>query len=492
MKVNIYILILLAIGLTGRVVPVIGQDICGEFKIAEAQKKYNNGNFQEVFSLLVPCLKEGFSDTEKINAYKILSMTYLAIDSTEKATENIRQMLGMNPAYEPDLDLSVSVRFIAIVNQLKNAQERVVRVSSVSKKLEDINKAPATVMVLTSEDIRQRGYIDLEALFSDLPGFDVSRTYGSTYSNIYQRAYRSSNTDRTLFMINGIEENDFWGNFVYWNRQFPISNVSRIEIVYGPASTMYGANAFLGVVNVITKQPGDFIKKDKKAGVSADMGYGSYKTRYADVTTAARFKNVIFSVTTRGYFSREQNLSKYDEYNFNPADYDKLDYKKIMSVTSGAAAFVTANKIQEGNAYYSIAKDAAGNVTAANLTDLGANTARNFDKAALQGNLNGNPIGYSNRLEHFYIKGTLKVSDFTLGFQNWQNIQGSLNYSNDNSRAGSSTATSGNPDNLFIMPSMKRRSSKTSFPSSTPPNTAARRSMIIHGSLRSVIIQTRH
>ncbi|MBE9461783.1 TonB-dependent receptor plug domain-containing protein [Dyadobacter subterraneus] len=437
MKLNIYILILLVLCISGQFLPVYGQDICGEFKIAEAQKKYSNGNFQEVFGLLDPCLKEGFTDLEKINAYKILSMTYLAIDSTEKATENIKQMLTMNPAYEPDLDLSVSVRFIAIVNQLKNAQERVVRVSSVSKKLEDINKAPATVMVLTGEEIRQRGYIDLEALFSDLPGFDVSRTYGSTYSNIYQRGYRSSNTERTLFMINGIEENDFWGNFVYWNRQFPISNVSRIEIVYGPASTMYGANAFLGVVNVITKQPGDFIKKDKKVGVSADMGYGAYKTKFADVTAAAKFKNVVFSLTSRGYYSNEQNLSKYNEYNFNPADYDKIDYKKIMSVTTGAAAFVTANKIQDGNPYYTVARDINGNVTAANLTDLGANAARNFDKAALQGNLNGSPIGYSNKLEHFYIKGSLKVSDFTLGFQNWQNIQGSLTYSNDNSRAGS-------------------------------------------------------
>jgi outer membrane receptor for ferrienterochelin and colicins len=417
---------------------VRAQENCGEFKITEAQRRYSNGNFNDVFQLLNPCLEDGFTNNEKVVAYKLTAQSYLAIDSLGKATDAIRKMLLLNPSYEPEGDLAVSTKFARIVNFLKNATDRVIQVSSVSKKLEDINKAPATVMVLTSEEIVQRGYIDLEALFNDLPGFDVSRTYGSTYSNIYQRGYRSSNTDRTLFMINGIEENDFWGNFVYWNRQFPITNVSRIEIVYGPASTMYGANAFLGVVNVITKQPADVIKNNKNFGVKADLGYGSYKTRYADVTTGAKFKNIVFSLTGRAYFSKEHDLSKYEEYNFDPADYDKINYKKILSVTSNAATFVKNNNIGDGNAYYNVVKDGNGVVTAANLTDQGETIARNLDKSALKGNLNGSPIGYSNLLEHYYIKGSLKVSDFTLGFQNWQNIQGSINYSNDNSRPGSS------------------------------------------------------
>jgi outer membrane receptor for ferrienterochelin and colicins len=62
----------------------------------------------------------------------------------------------------------------------------------------------------------------------------------------------------------------------------------------------------------------------------------AYKTRYADVTTGAKYKNIVFSLTGRAYFSKEHDLSKYEEYNFNPADYDKIDYKKILSVTSNA------------------------------------------------------------------------------------------------------------------------------------------------------------
>lgn len=438
MKKYVYIL-LFSIGLSVVCIPrhLYAQD-CGAFKIGEAQKRYGNGNFTDVFTLLNPCIESGFSNNEKAVAYKLIAQTYLAMDSLESGTRAIREMLLLNPSYEAEGDLSVSTKFARIVNLLKNATDRVIQVSSVSKKLEDINKAPATVLVLTGEEIAQRGYIDLEALFNDLPGFDVSRTYGSTYSNIYQRGYRSGNTDRTLFMVNGIEENDFWGNFVYWNRQFPVTNVSRIEIVYGPASTMYGANAFLGVVNVITKQPFEVIKNNRNFGLRADMGYGSYQTRYADVTTAARMKNVLFSLTGRAYYSKEQDLSKYPEYNFDPADYDAIDYSKLMSYSGAAAAsFVNNNQVGNGNALYSVVKDAGGTVTAANLTDQGAAKARELDKGALKGNLNGSPIGYSNRLEQYYIKGSLKVSDFTLGFQNWQSVQGSITYANDNIRAGS-------------------------------------------------------
>ena len=141
------------------------------------------------------------------------------------------------------------------------------------------------------------------------PGFDVSRTFGSTYVNLYQRGYRSNNTDRTLFLVNGNEENDFWGNWVYWAKQFPLTHVKQVEIVYGPASTMYGANAFLGVVNVVTKSPEELIQNErlpqdlqnpgKSWGIAADAGTGSYGTRFLDLSVAGKYKDVSFSLTGR-------------------------------------------------------------------------------------------------------------------------------------------------------------------------------------------------
>lgn len=423
----------LTILLTGAVLSADAQSGCGEYKIKEAQDFYNKGNFSKVFSLLTPCLENGFEDSHKALAYKLLSLTYLAMDSTQRASQTVEQMLLYNPAYEPDNELLLPYRFINLVNVIKQAQTRVVQVTSVSKKPEDLYKAPATALVITEDDIHQRGYTDLEALFSDLPGFDVSRSYGLTYSNIYQRGYRSDNTERTLFMINGLEENDFWSNIVYWSMQIPVSNVKRVEIVYGPASTIYGANAFLGVVNVITKSPKDLLMGNKKAAVIADLGYGSYNTRYADVTAATRLGNMGISVTGRGYFSNLNDLSAYQEYNFNPADYEQVDYARILRIPSKGAYYAARYGLTDGSAhapYYTL------NGNALELTPQGVAAARRLDQEALQQTVSGNPVGYSNVLKSFYLKTNITFNDVTFGFQLWKLEEGTLNSANDNSRAG--------------------------------------------------------
>ncbi|GAB2558055.1 TonB-dependent receptor plug domain-containing protein [Spirosoma aerophilum] len=413
------------LGVVATATSAIAQGGCGDYKIKDAQDNYDRANFNEVFTLLNPCLKDGFDTKQKVLAYKLLSLTYLALDSTQLANDAITQMLLLNPAYEPEADLLLPFRFVNMVNVVKQTQTQVVRVTSVSKKPEDLYKAPATVMVVTDEDIRQRGYTDLEILFNDLPGFDLSRTYGLTYSNIYQRGYRSDNTERTLFMIDGIEENDLWSNIVYWSTQIPISNVKRVEIVYGPASTIYGANAFLGVVNVITKTAKEVLG-NKQTAVIADMGYGSYNTRYADVTAAARVGSMAISVTGRGYFSNLENLSKYSEYDFNPDDYNSWNYGKSLNFKGAAAA----QKYGITGPYFRAVGDSVL------LTPDGLAAAQNLDKLALQQTPNGNPVGYSNELKAYYLKAKITFNDFTIGLQTWNLSEGTLNSANDNSRAG--------------------------------------------------------
>ncbi|OIN60650.1 TonB-dependent receptor plug domain-containing protein [Arsenicibacter rosenii] len=407
---------------------------CGEYKIKEAQDYYNKGNFNRVFAQLNPCLEiNGFDNSQKALAYKLLSLTWLAMDSTMRASQAIEQMLVYNPSYEPENELLLPYRFISLVNGIRQNQARVVQVTSVSKKPEDLYKAPATALVISEDDIRQRGYTDLEALFSDLPGFDVSRSYGLTYSNIYQRGYRSDNTERTLFMINGIEENDFWSNIVYWSMQIPVSNVKRVEIVYGPSSTIYGANAFLGVINVITKGPKDLLSGTKKVAVLADLGYGSYNTRYADITAATRIGSAAFTITGRGYFSNLQDLSNYPEYDYNPSDYDLVNYAGQLRIASKGAYYANKYGLTDGTThapYYFL------NGNALELTPAGVAAAQELDKKALQQTVGGNPIAYSNRLKAFYIRSSLTFNDVTLGFQLWNLEEGTLNSANDNSRAG--------------------------------------------------------
>ena len=63
---------------------------------------------------------------------------------------------------------------------------------------------------------------------------------------MYQLGFRQESTQRTLLMIDGIEENDLYSNIAYISRQYPISNIKAVEILYGPSATMYGPRAFMG------------------------------------------------------------------------------------------------------------------------------------------------------------------------------------------------------------------------------------------------------
>ncbi len=86
-------------------------------------------------------------------------------------------------------------------------------------------EAPASMMIITEEDIKKRGYTSIDEIFYDLPGFDISFSNGTHYTNIYQRGYRTPFTQRILFMINGIIDNNLYTHNAEFSRQYPLSNV---------------------------------------------------------------------------------------------------------------------------------------------------------------------------------------------------------------------------------------------------------------------------
>ncbi len=125
-------------------------------------------------------------------------------------------------------------------------------VMSASNTAEKLNRAPATVIVITKEDIAERGYIEMYDILNDLPGFDLSRAHGDDDYIVYPRGYRKTTSDQVLFMIDGMVMNHLYSNNMHLFSQYPLQNIRQIEIVYGPASVVYGANAFSGVIHIIT------------------------------------------------------------------------------------------------------------------------------------------------------------------------------------------------------------------------------------------------
>ena len=153
------------------------------------------------------------------------------------------------------------------------------KVVAALKSPETINKVPATVRVITAEEIRSNGYFTLEDALSGLPGFQFRNILGFN-SYVFMRGVPGQN-NKILLLVDGIQVNELNSGGFYGGGQFNLANVDRIEVVYGPASALYGTNALSGIISVFTRDP-----KDAPGG-RAEVLAGSYQTRLADIRYSA-------------------------------------------------------------------------------------------------------------------------------------------------------------------------------------------------------------
>ncbi len=137
-----------------------------------------------------------------------------------------------------------------------------------------LSRAPAVASIFTAEDIRRAGATDLDHILEMVPGLHVSRSYQG-YNPIYAvRGIYSTFNPQLLLLINGIPQtNLFTGgrNFVWGG--MPVEAIERVEVIRGPGSAVYGADAFAGVVNIITRSAASY------TGVEAGVHFGSDSTR---------------------------------------------------------------------------------------------------------------------------------------------------------------------------------------------------------------------
>lgn len=389
---------------------------CDDLSLNTAKKKYENGNFDEVVSILSPCIKKEFSAQQQVEGYRLLSLSYIAMDSIDIALNSVSQLIRFSPNFEPNI--FDPPKFIKLINDIKQEKSKN-EITSVSKKSENIKEAPANVQLVTSDELKYRGYTDLEQVLHDLPGFDISRTNGLNYSSFYQRGYRTSNNnDRSIFLVDGIEENDVWSNNIWLSRQYSLTNMKRFEVIHGPASTMYGANAFVGVLNVVTKEVEDIIPYGKNFGVNGIINFGSYNSKLADITVAVKKNEVSLMVTARLFQSDEMDLSGYQSWDYLPNTLGF--YRNNLSYKTTSALFRADTILTHHTDYFIINSD----TSKLTLSDKGAALARYSDSLAYSKNINGSKIGFSDKTTDKYIYAKLKISNLTFGIEYWNTDEG--------------------------------------------------------------------
>lgn len=395
--------------------PGLPQSTCDD-ALLQAERSYEQGLFEDVPGQLAPCLTTKTSRAMAVQVHSLLARTYLASDELKKARDEVSAILRIDSSFEP----GPPPRFAQLVAEVRR-QEATVQVASVSKTKESLREAPATVIVITGDEIQRRGYLDLEQVLHDLPGFDISRLNGDIYSFIYQRGYRSRYNDRDLLLLDGVEQNALDSNILYLSRQYPLSNVERVEVVYGPASTMYGANAYTGVINIITDQPEALIAEDRRVGLTFQTGGGSFDARFADLTLAGRDRsgNISWSLTGRLYDSNELDLSHFSDWDYN---YDSFDYRSKLLLSGPLAGFFISQYPCEPGAspYYECSFDPEGNPLV-ELTDEGEHLVREFDNQLLHSR---GDLGFSDRTRDWSLYGKVRISNLTLGLETWRTEEG--------------------------------------------------------------------
>lgn len=158
----------------------------------------------------------------------------------------------------------------------------VVTASGYEQKLVD---APASISVITEEELRRRPYTTLLDAVRDLEGVDIGETRDKTGQGSI--SLRGMGADYTLILVDGKRQNnhgDIYPNS-FGGNQFghipPLDAVDRIEVIRGPASTLYGADALGGVINIITKKVTD----NWTGSVTHSRSLQSDKSYGDDITT---------------------------------------------------------------------------------------------------------------------------------------------------------------------------------------------------------------
>ncbi len=408
--------------------PAAAQETC-ETSMKSATDLYDQGQFDAARDAIQSCLGRGARRAAKVQAFALLGRIQLALDDLAAAEAAVKKLLDSDPEYQPEL--FDAPRFVRLVADVRRSRQTPV-VSSVSKSIESLLEAPASVVVITGEEIRRRGYVDIEAVLHDLPGFDFSKRAGASYSNIYQRGYRSLETNRTLLLVDGVEDNDLASSTAWITRQFSLSNVDRIEVVYGPASTMYGANAFAGVVNIITKDPKALIGEGRRLGGDARATGDFSANGSLDATIAGQSASGGFSwsLTARRWKGDDfDQLEDYADWDYDPGYYDSIDYqaRASLNVTNAqtAQALVARYPADAIARYFDVQRDAAGQVVGLKLNAEGAAAARALDKSAFAQTVDGHPVGYGAPVDDWQISAKILASNFVFGLQHWRTEESS-------------------------------------------------------------------
>jgi outer membrane receptor protein involved in Fe transport len=178
-----------------------------------------------------------------------------------------------------------------------------IKVYAASKHFQSQGDAPASVTIITADEIQKHGYRTLGDVLQMVRGFFV--TYDRNYSSVGIRGFARPGdyNTRILLLVDGHRLNDNVYDEAMIGTEFPvdIDLITRIEVVRGPASSLYGSNAVFAVVNIITRRGADL------NGLELSSEAASFNTYKGRISYGRLLPNLEFVASGTFYGSRGAN-----------------------------------------------------------------------------------------------------------------------------------------------------------------------------------------
>ncbi|MCG3701066.1 TonB-dependent receptor plug domain-containing protein [Aliarcobacter butzleri] len=211
------------------------------------------------------------------------------------------------------ISTSLVASFFLATNLFSTDTLETITVTSATKTEQSIKDVTSNVDVITAEDIEARKFKTVVEALQTLPGIQVSPSGGiGQQTSVFLRGMASN---KTLVLIDGIRLNDPTGLSGANFEHLMINDIERIEVIKGAQSSIWGADASAGVINIITKSA----EKGTHGGASVE--YGKYNTKTSKATVSHKNENFdaklsALRVDTDGFSAmtpRGEKAKKYED-----------------------------------------------------------------------------------------------------------------------------------------------------------------------------------
>lgn len=220
------------------------------------------------------------------------------------------------------------------------------RVFGASERLQPVTEAPSSVTIVTAREITRHGYRTLAEILRSVRGFYISDDRNYSYVGVRGFSRPGDYSTRILVLVNGhrVNDNVYDQAPIGADLGLDVAMFERVEVIRGPASSLYGTSAFFAVVNIITRNGASL------NGVAVDVDAGTLGTGMARVSGGKRLANgVDFAVSST--MERSEGDSRlyfpaFDAAATNNGVADDLDGERVADVyghlTAGKFALTAA------------------------------------------------------------------------------------------------------------------------------------------------------